>query len=305
MIALVALVLVGAWLVLMRVRAARIEAASLARVARSSSGIVPGAESIVLAGDGHRAILLLHGGGDTPQTLRELATVLNARGFTVHAPLLPAHGRTVKEFANASAADLLRSAREAYAALRATHEWVGVIGLSMGGALAVRIGAEHPELPALGLAAPYLVVPPIVKRLARTAPLWGWAVPYLRGQQRGQSIQDDAVRAASLAYGIFTPAFLRALADTVEGAWEALPRVSSPTLVLQSREDNRISPESASAAFERLGASVKELVWLSGMGHVITVDHGRERVFAKLAEWMERYESAPAPSEGSRGATTT
>ncbi|MDB4906979.1 MAG: putative esterase [Gemmatimonadetes bacterium] len=301
---LLPLLLVGAWLGVMRVRAARIEAASRARLAGAPSGIVPGAESIELPGDAGRAILLLHGGGDTPQTLQELARALHARGFAVHAPLLPAHGRTVRDFARADSRELLQGARDAYVALRARHEWVGVIGLSMGGALAVRLAAEHPELPALGLAAPYLVVPPIVRRLARTAPLWGWAVPYLRGRQRGQSIQDESQRAGSLAYGIFTPAFLRALTETVDAAWEALPRVTSPTLVLQSREDNRITPASAAAAFERLGAPVKELAWLSGMGHVITVDRGREQVFARLGEWMERYESAPASHEESRGATT-
>jgi len=67
----------------------------------------------------------------------------------------------------------------------------------------------------------------------------------------------------------------------------ALPRVVAPTLVIQSREDNRIGIEDAERSFAQLGAREKRLEWVTGAAHVITVDYGRERVIELLASWME------------------
>src|SRR4051812_24355410 len=140
-------------------------------------GIVIGGESFVLEHAGAPAILLLHGAGDTPQSMQYLAAALHARGFHVEAPLLPGHGRTVQDFNRTTADALSKAARANYEALRATHEWVGVIGLSMGGALAVQLAADHSDMPALGLLAPYLAMPKKILRAASVSRVWGPIVP--------------------------------------------------------------------------------------------------------------------------------
>jgi esterase/lipase len=67
----------------------------------------------------------------------------------------------------------------------------------------------------------------------------------------------------------------------------ALPRVVAPTLMIQSREDNRLSVVDAERAFALLGAREKRLEWITGAAHVITVDYGRDAVIASLTSWME------------------
>ena len=76
----------------------------------------------------------------------------------------------------------------------------------------------------------------------------------------------------------------------------ALPAIHTPTLMIHSREDNRLSPEEAQRAFDRIGSREKQLVWLTGAGHVITVDYGKERVFELVADWLERH-GATMPRE--------
>ena len=252
----------------------------------AANGIITGAEGFVYARLGAPAVLLLHGAGDTPQTLRYLAAALYERGFHVSAPLLPGHGRSIADFARVRANDLIGAAVENYRDLQRAHPWLGVIGLSMGGALAVQIAAEHPELPALGLVAPYLAMPAGIQRAARFAWLWGPLVPVLRSAN-GLSVLDPVERERSLAYGVFTPRALRALQVTVHRAIGALPRVVAPTLMIQSREDNRIRVGDAERAFALLGSREKRLQWITGAAHVITVDYGREIVISALVSWME------------------
>src|SRR3954462_10343786 len=112
--------------------ARRIEHAYATRRPTPSPGVLPGAEGFTLPGSGDRALLLLHGSGDTPQTLRYLGGRLQEEGFTIHAPLLPGNGRGLRDFATATADDYAQAARTELDGLLARFRWVGVIGLSMG-----------------------------------------------------------------------------------------------------------------------------------------------------------------------------
>src|SRR5947209_4040309 len=83
--------------VLGRYHAYSLERALEARYRRTESGIISGAAAIERAGTNGAAVLLLHGAGDTPQTMLGLATGLSQRGYAVNAPLLPGHGRSLAE----------------------------------------------------------------------------------------------------------------------------------------------------------------------------------------------------------------
>lgn len=288
MLPLLALVVVAAAVGCRWAVRAHFERGLLNRPTLGPDGVLPGAGTIDLPRPGAPAVLLLHGGGDTPQTLTYLADHLSSRGYAVLAPLLPGHGRTLEAFASANADEWLAAALGAYDTLREDHDWVAIVGLSMGGALAVQIAVARPELPVLVLLAPYLAVPRYVARAARMAWLWGPVVPYVRST-RGRSIHDPAEAAKSLAYGVFAASALRALHTTVRRAAAVLPRVPSPVLFVQSRDDNRISVADAQRAFEALGAPEKRLVWVEGTGHVVTVDFGRERVFALVTDWLDTH----------------
>jgi carboxylesterase len=266
----------------------RLTAFAMARARLGPNGILVGAEGFVLDRPGAPAVLLLHGAGDTPQTFGYLARILFERGYHVEAPLLPGHGRTPHEFARLHADDLTAAAREHYARLHRDRDWAAVIGLSMGGALAVQVAADASDLPALGLVAPYLTLPSYIDRAARLSWFWGPILPLVRSGD-GVSVLDPEERERSLAYGVFTPAALRALRETVRRAARALPDVTAPTLVVHSRGDNRIHAKDAEAAFARLGAAEKRLEWIEGAAHIITVDYGRERVFELLADWLDSH----------------
>lgn len=266
--------------------ARRVERDYAARNVRGRDGVVAGAESFTLPGTNGRALLLLHGSGDSPQTLRYLGERLNAAGYTVHAPLLPGHGRSPREFARVSAAAYTHAARAALDTLRGRHGWLGVVGLSMGGALAAQLAAESGDVRVLVLLAPYLEGTAQVRWARRTARVWGLVQPYV--DARGElSVHDPVARAASYAYGIVAPNALRALLDTAARGRAALPDVDVPTLVIHSRADNRIPDAIATAATAALRAPT-ERHWVAGCGHVITVDYCKDAVADLVLAFLAR-----------------
>jgi carboxylesterase len=293
----VALIALFATVALSRRAAFRLRDETLNRLPVGADGIIPGAHAFELRrGADAPAILLIHGGGDTPQTLCYVAEYMHARGYSVRVPLLPGHGRTVREFSSVAAEQWMQTVRSAYRDLTRMHSWVAVAGLSMGGALAAQLAAEDQSISATVLLSPYLAIPTRIAIAARFAALWGFAVPYVRAldPKARRSIQNQAEATRNLAYGVFTPAALRALRITVARAIRSLPKGTSPTLMVQSREDNRISTDAAQRAFDLIGSADKQLVWINGAGHVITVDYGREHLFETVADWLERHRATTA-----------
>jgi len=286
---LIALLLVGGTVVFVRTRTtARARAMVGARLTPRPDGIVAGASSIDLPADGRHGLLLLHGFGDTPQTLGYLADHMHALGWGVRAPLLPGHGRTLDAFATSRADQWVDYAREELAKLREQYESVAIVGLSMGGALATILAGDTRDIRALVLLAPYLSMPTRLRRAAAVHRALGVLFPFLRGGG-DRSIRDPNEAVRNLAYGFATPRLVFELRRVVDRARAAAPAVSAPTLVVQSRQDNRIPPDAAERAFSLFRVDDRRLLWTEGNGHIITVDYGRQAVFAAVADWLETH----------------
>jgi carboxylesterase len=256
------------------------------RYRHGADGLIVGAGSIRLEGTRAGAVLLLHGYNDSPQSIASLAATLHARGWSVHAPLLPGHGRTLRAFAASGARLWMNAARQELAALRATHDDVAVGGLSMGAAMSLVLAVEHPEVRAVAVFAPYLHVSMPIRLMELVAPVAALGSRYVWGGAR-RSVHDPVAAAQLIAYGRSTPRLLVQLDRIVRLAHAALPRLRQPVLVVQSREDNRIPVRSATEAFAHIGSADKTLHWTTGNGHVITVDYGHEALERLAADWLE------------------
>ncbi len=126
---------------------------------------MPGAEPIRHDG-GDVAVLLCHGFTSTPGSMAEWAAALADDGRTVSVPRLPGHGTTWQEMNRTRWQDWYAAVENELLDLSATHGPVFVGGLSMGGALALRLAVHHPDAVA-GL----MLVNPCIHLTDRTLPL--------------------------------------------------------------------------------------------------------------------------------------
>lgn len=267
------------------VRARRREWRWQHRFPAHGDGTVIGAEPQTFVAEGNRAILLLHGYNDTPQSMLPLARALHAAGWTVRVPLLAGHGRSLRAFDEWTAEQLLTQVREEFGSLRGTHATVVVGGLSMGGAVACWIAAESDAAGVL-LYAPMLFVPAPMQVAVSTARLWGIVTKYVTGGGR-RSIRDPDAQRLMIAYGCSTRRSLEALEFVARGVAVRLGFVHAPTLMIQSEDDNRLPHEQSAHALARIGAKDRTIIWTRGAGHVLTVDYGWEALAATTVEWLQ------------------
>lgn len=261
-----------------------------ARFSFGPDGIARGAEPVRL-GEGGRGVLILHGFGDTPQSVQYLATALHASGWTVRVPLLPGHGRSAREFAGSTATEWVEAATRAHDELRSGSTSVAIVGQSLGGAIAVALAASARPV-ALVLLAPLLTMPAKAARVARLSRVLDLFMPYLPTRS-DRSILDPVARASALGIGVSTPRLAREVGQVVELAWRSSAVMTAPTLVIHSANDHRITIDDAERGFARLAAADKVLKWAARGGHVIAADYDREWVAEEVIAWLASH--APEP----------
>jgi len=289
--AALALVSAGAWWTWSWRRrvASHFETSDASRRPLDADGVVRGAAALHLEAESlDRAVLVLHGFNDTPQSMAHLARRLHAAGYSVMVPRLPGHGRALRDMAHeAFAAAWLAHVRTCHDTLRARHARVYLCGQSMGGALAVLQAVAHPDTPALALLAPFLGMDERLQWQARLSALS--PAPYFKSTGGERSIHDPDARRQALGPGIVTSRMLRGLRQVALRAERALPRVSVPTLYLQSRHDNRIAFARAERCYAEIGAREKHAEWLEGSGHILSADYERDLVADRVLSWFARF----------------
>jgi carboxylesterase len=274
------------WWPVRAIVAHRVERAFEARYPKNADGYIIGAEPMSLRGTRPGAVLVLHGYNDSPQAMRSVAEALHSAGWTVRVPALPGHARSLREFADARAVGWERAAREELGKLTREYEKVAVCGMSMGGALAFLLASEDQSVRAVVALAPYLHLSRPMTLLLALGPVASIGAKYVTGGGK-RSVHDPAAAAAIVAYRASTPRLLLELTRVTRHAYRALSRVRQPVLLMQSREDNRIPQRSAEAAFAEIGSGDKTLEWLTGRGHVLSVDYGHTEIERRIVEWLE------------------
>ena len=243
--------------------------------------IHPLAEPFRLDGELPESVLLIHGWTGSPAHLRDLGSKLHEAGYTVAAPLLAGHGTSPADMVETGWRDWVRSATEAALELRSGGGSLHLVGLSMGGVIALL------QAPVLGAASVTTInAPQVVRnRRARLATLY-----------RGSSRIDEGdplvpapaeMRRYQQQYDVRPVGTAADLMDLVLAARHNLWRVQCPALVIQSKTDETVNPKSAEIIYDGLGSKEKGLIWLEKSQHVATLDTERDAIASAILEHLE------------------
>src|SRR5215472_1692919 len=254
--------------------------------------VMPGAEAYVHDG-GPTGVLLCHGFTGSPQSLRPWAEYLAGAGLGVSLPRLPGHGTTWQEMARTRWEDWFAEVDRAFDELQARSDEIFLMGLSMGGCLALRLA----ELRGQAVSGLVLVNPSLTadnKLLFALIPALKYLLPSVKGI--ASDIKDPAAKETGYDR---TPV---KAAAALPGLWKTtqqhLGDVNQPVLVFHSASDHVVGPASLKLLSHALPANQLEVRELANSYHVATLDHDAGAIFAGSLEFVRMHSRAGRESTG-------
>lgn len=230
-------------------------------------------------GDGPVGVVVSHGFTGTTNSVRAWAEAFAGRGdTTVIAPRLAGHGTCWEDLAPVNWEEWLWDVRAAYLEIAHRCEQVFVAGLSMGGALALRLAQLEP------VAGVLLVNPAIAS-----------SNPALKGAGALHKVVASQPGIASdiAMPGVVEPGYPRL---SVRAAWQmtqlwgavraGLGSISQPVLLMKSRVDHVVDEVTQSLLRDNLPQL--EEVALTRSFHVATMDYDLDVIVRESSAFIDR-----------------
>ena len=247
--------------------------------------VMPGAEPFFHSG-GSTGALLCHGFTGTPGTLRPWAEYLAAAGLTVSLPRLPGHGTTWQEMGRTRWEDWYAEIDRAYEELRGHTSEIFVMGISMGGCLALRLAEVRGD----GVAGVVLVNPSVTAdtKLFLLAPVLKLVVPSLKGI--GSDIRKQGMH--ELSYDRIPVRAASSLPPLWKQTQQRLGEVTQPVLVYHSTTDHVVGPASLRVLRDALPAGHLTVQELGNSYHVATLDNDAGQIFEGSLDFVRAHSKA-------------
>lgn len=116
-------------------------------VSDESKCFSPECRSIVCENGNREAVLMIHGYPTTPHMYSYSAARLRDAGYDVFAPLIPTFGADPEDFRKTNFTQWFNFIDDYYTGLRKRYEKVYVLGISMGGAMTLKLAEKYSSTP--------------------------------------------------------------------------------------------------------------------------------------------------------------
>lgn len=224
------------------------------------------------------AAVLLHGFAGSPSSMQPFARALEPHLRRVAVPVLRGHGTHWSDLRRVSWRDWCDDARAATDEMAEVGP-VAVVGLSMGGALALRLAATHPAVSHVVLVNPSLTMKnPLLPLL----PVLKYVVPSIAND--GPQVQDPSVRYAG--YPRIPLTAVQQLTRLWVDVGRRLPAVTQPIMVFRSLADGAAGARSVAVVRQGVRSADVVEVPLAHSGHVATLDRDAGLIFARSAVFL-------------------
>jgi carboxylesterase len=227
--------------------------------------------------------VLCHGLTGMPGSMRGWAEGLAAADLTVRVPRLPGHGTRWQDANKVTWQDWYDEFERAFDDVRSRCERTYVMGLSMGGTVALRLAEERGS----DVAGVVVVNPSLftLRRDAKLLPLVRFLVPSF--PPVGNDIKKP---------GVTEPAYDRLpvkAAYQLSRLWKLtnaeLGRLTQPLLVITSRDDHVVEPANSDRLMAGAASTDKRQVVLEESYHVATMDNDLLRIIDETLTFIKAH----------------
>ena len=213
---------------------------------------------------------------------------LHQQGHTCLGIRLAGHATQPEDMVRSRWTDWTASVEDGYNLLCGLSEDIFLVGLSMGGILSLLMSTRLKVKGVIAMSTPSRLPTDYPIRLLTFLSLFIRYRPKTK-EPPGSGWFDKAAYKDHIAYRKNPVRSTAELKKLILEMRAALPRVAVPVLLMHSRDENYILPDNLEYIYEGLvNAPDKTKLYITGSGHVLPRDAGREQVFRSAAEFIQR-----------------
>lgn len=253
--------------------------------------IIPTAEPFLFVGEPSKpACLLIHGFTGTPKEMRWMGEFLHRQGYTCLGVRLAGHATDPEDMIRSNWTDWTASVEDGYHLLRGVTDHIFLMGLSMGGILALLMPTKLDVRGVVAMSTPYkLPDDPRLRHVDWIAKM----IPYMpkSNEEPGSSWFDKEAWKDHVSYPENPVRSIGQLNKLLGEMRAALAELRVPVLLIHSKDDQYVLPENMDLIYADLvNASDKTMLQVAGSGHVVPRDAARQQAFQYALEFIQRIE---------------
>ncbi len=231
--------------------------------------------------------LLIHGWTSSPSELEDLKNHLTEKGIAVATPFLPGHGTKPEHLNEVSWRDWISESEKELAKLRQSAEKIFVGGVSLGGNIAFLLAHNNHVDGVISMGTPIFLN-------------WEWAMKAGMGlinaaglshklvKKRYPADMDRNILAQKSQYWEFPAKSVNDVFQIISESKKVMPKIETPALIMQSRNDHVVKPETAEYIYRELASPIKDLVMIDQSYHVFIIDQNKETQFGRIHQFIEK-----------------
>jgi carboxylesterase len=229
-------------------------------------------------------VLLLHGYTSSIKTVTGLVPYLDEHRLPYAVPVLRGHGTVFTDLTGVTANDWYADAEAALLDLAGRVDKVIVVGMSMGGLVALNLGMRHPDKIAgiVTWAAALRFENPLSRFTGRLSKV-------VKAFPMPETFNDKSLKQNAENYPKLTTDSFGSLFDYARATEARLAELNLPICVLHSKKDHVISPVSANIIYHDVSSPYREIHWFKESGHEMGQDLEAAGVFDVTMQFIRRF----------------
>lgn len=234
------------------------------------------------------AVLLIHGYTGIPKEMNFLSQKIKEKtDYTIYIPRLPGHGTNSQDFRQSGARDWLRKTYDSYLDLKKEHKKIYVIGLSMGGLLALLTAARFEVEKLVTISAAL----DTRSSLVPFTPILRYFMPTIKQKGLEKKIENSKTKFEKIYHKNYHmyhyTAQIAELVKIMNLTKKQLKEVFSPALIIGSTNDELVPITAARDIKNKINSKKKEIIIYNNSPHVVCNGPEKEPCSKKIIEFLK------------------
>ncbi|MFD1040406.1 alpha/beta hydrolase [Virgibacillus byunsanensis] len=240
--------------------------------------VMKNAEEFYFAGN-DVGVLISHGFTGTTQSMFDVGKRIAEEGYTVLGPRLTGHGTHPEDMERATYKNWIADVEAGLEKVKESCSTIFVVGLSMGGTLALYLAENHPEITGIVPINAATSMPELGKNFND---LQAVDIRFVDGI--GSDIKMEGVE--ELAYPQTPVKAMGEILSLMEIVRGNLKNITAPALIFSSIVDHVVPPENSTEIYNGISSEQKSFVQMENSYHVATLDNDKELIAEKCIQFI-------------------